>query len=111
MTKFEVFRDAFEINGSGIERLSAAEVFDECRTHSGSFAKRLGSFDTLEEAQALFAREKVVADTSRYQGRAYPLIMGEVVWIEQNEYDEDGEFDQGGDVIEFCAEPYEFNVE
>lgn len=37
---------------------------------------------------------------------SYAQVVGEIAFLEENEYDEDGEFDQGGDWIAWSVEPY-----
>ena len=57
-------------------------------------AVTLGSFDTLEEAQKVFA-ETYIGVTGKYP------FCHEVKVIETAEYDEDGEWVGGGDYITF----------
>lgn len=105
MTKFEIMTDTFELRP--VRDMSAGEVFDSYMNSCLMAEKREASFDTIEEAQAEFAKNySNYGRTHVESGSAGRFLWGRVAWIAENEYDEDGEFDQGGDVWAFSAQPY-----
>lgn len=111
MTKYEVKADRFEIRANGISELTAQEIFELYESGTANSPTLLNSCDSMESAQSIFEEEKYRATTRAEHGFIFPLIVGTIVWIEQNEYDEDGEFLYGGDIIEFFAEPYNIESE
>lgn len=111
MTKYEVKEGRFEIKAKGISELTADEVFQTYEQQRDNNPMLIGSYDSIEKAGETFKEETFRAITMAEQGFTFPLIVGTVVWLEQNEYDEDGEFLYGGDVIEFFAEPYNIESE
>ena len=117
MTKFEIKTDSFEFRmgtrRSAIPSMSADEIMDtyfscDDRITSNSLdPEQRESFCDENEAREFFkANYGNYGRTSLEHGNTQYLLRGEIAWIEENEYDEDGEFDQGGAVIEFSAEPY-----
>lgn len=115
MTKYEIMTDTFEArfgtSEASIQSMSAEDIFDSYI--SGGFSnsnnpQRVASFDTLEEAQAEFSKNySGYGRTRAEKGFTFWLLRGKVAWIEENEYDEDGEFDQGGSVYSYSAVGYE----
>lgn len=114
MTKFEIKTDSFEFrfgtSKNSIPEMSGAEVFDTYQMESANDPTLEASFDTLEEAQAEFSKSySDYGTTYAEKGFTFWLLRGKVAWIEENEYDEDGEFDQGGWTHNVSAESYEVN--
>ena len=112
MTKYEIKTDRFEFRfgtyKDSIPAMDAAEVFDTYLRCSANDPSLEASFDTLEEAREEFSKTYATLGTTYAQkGHVFWLLIGRVAWIEENEYTEDGEFDQGGDVVEFSAEGYQ----
>ena len=117
MTKFEIRTDAFEFRmgtkQSRISSMSASEIMDtyfsgdtRITSNSNDPAAR-ESFDNEDIARAFFRKHYASYGRTRLErGSTEWLLRGKIAWLEQNEYDEDGEFDQGGGVLEFSAEPY-----
>ena len=109
MTKYEIFTDRFEFRaGARLQNWTSGEVFDEYQAGTANCPKLECSFDRLEDAVAEF--EKNYKDSGRTWAEAtnvHWLLIGEVAFLEENEYDDDGDFVQGGDIIDFSAEPYE----
>lgn len=68
----------------------------------------LESFETEEEARENLKFHKNSYSVSPSQGGGWYFLVAEYI-IEKNEYDEEGEFDQGGDVIEL-ADSSEWDV-
>ena len=117
MTKFEIKTDSFEFRmgkrKSEIPSMSADEIMDtyfSCDTNITSNSldpESRESFDSRDDAVEFFRNNYAnYGSTKLEHGNTQYLLRGEIAWIEENEYDEDGEFDQGGAVIEFSAAPY-----
>ncbi len=109
MTKYEIKRDDFEFrfgtHKGTIPSMTAQEVFDEYLSGSANDPEIVESFDSEDEA-----REALKAHTGRTwaeHGNVFWLLRGEVYFIEVSTYDEDGEFDQGGDILDIAAEGYD----
>jgi len=112
MTKFEIQTDHFELrfgkSKDSIPEMSGAEVFNSYQMGSANCPTLEASFDTLEEAQAEFAKNYANYGITRAEkSNVFWLLRGDVAWIEENEYDEDGEFIQGGWTHNVSAEGYE----
>lgn len=112
MTKYEIRTDRFEFRfgtyKASIPAASAAEIWDWYTQLSVQEPEIRASFDTLEAAQAEFrAHWADFGTTHAEKGMTWWLLIGELAWIEHNEYDDNGEFDQGGDVFDVSAQGYE----
>ncbi len=112
MTRFEIMTDRFEFRfGKSIESIPAMDagaVFSAYQMESASEPTLEASFATQEEAEKEFARNYAeYGSTSAKKGFVFWLLCGRVAWLEENEYDDDGEFDQGGAVLAWSAEGYE----
>ena len=107
MTKYEIKRDTFEFRfgtyKDSIPAMSSKEIFDMYLSRT-NYPEPLYSYDTEAEALACF---DPMASTWAEKGNVFWLLRGEVRYIEINEYDEDGEFDRGGDILVYAAEAYE----
>ena len=110
MKKYEIFTDHFELRlgrTRDARSLTPDEVFDEYRMEDANAPHLEASFDTEEEAMAEFrATYAKWGCTNAVRGVVGWLLCGDVAFIEINEYNEDGEYDQGGDVLAFSAEGY-----
>lgn len=112
MTKYEIKTDSFQLrfgtHKGSIPAMDAGEVFDAYLQRSANDPELQASFDSLEEARAAFAQNYAsYGSTYAQKSSVFWILRGEVAWIEENEYDEAGEFYQGGSVVEFSAEGYE----
>ena len=118
MKKYEIYTDTFEFRfgryEDSIPEMSGYEIFQtylSCDTGitTNSLDPHLeASFDTLEEARAEWEKNyKNYGRTWAEKGNALWLLRGDIAYLEGNEYTEEGDFDQGGDVYECSAEPYE----
>ena len=111
MIKYEIKTDDFEFrfgtSKDSIPEMSASEVIDFYMDGDCNDPHLEARFDTLEEAQADFSKHYANYGRTRAEkGYTFWLLRGEVAWIEENEYDEDGEFDQGGVTYGFSVEGY-----
>ena len=108
MTKFEIKSDNFEFRFTGhMPSQSAQEIFDQYLSGSANDPVLEASFDTLEEAKAEFAKNYANYGRTRLERNGkIGFLRGDLAWIEENEYDEDGEFDQNCGVWEISAEPF-----
>lgn len=120
MTKYEIFTDTFEFRLWGdkerIPSMSGDEIMEtyfsgDTRITSNSLDPvKQAAFDSYEDAEIEFGHSYANYGCTRLEKgnlKSLYLLRGEIAWIEENEYDEDGEFDQGGTVLCFSAEPYE----
>lgn len=112
MTKYEILTGSFELrfgtSRDTIPAMSAEEIFSDYQDLQAKCPEIKASFETINEAREEFSAYYKNFGTNYAQaGGAFWLLMGEVAWIEENEYDEDGEFDQGGAVHDFSAAGFE----
>ena len=103
MTKYELKSAHVEINLHRKTSLTAEEIFGYHFNQFDQSGRLLGSFGTLEEAKAAFEKEKEHCIT---RSLGHKLVSADVLMIEENEYDEDGEWVSGGDCWTLFAEPY-----
>ena len=112
MTKYEIKTDRFEFRfgkyKASIPHASEDEIFAWYMEETANDAKTVASFDTLEEARNEFKKHYAdYGNTRAVGGWVCWLLVGELAGIEENEYDEDGEFIQGGGCYDVSAAPYE----
>lgn len=110
MKKYEIFTDRFEFRAGAKARLyavTADEVFDDYLATCDTCPKLESSFDNLSDAISEFNKNyRNWGRTWAEKGFVNWLLVGEVAYIQEMEYDENGDFDQGGDVIDFSAADY-----
>lgn len=107
MKKFEICTDHFEIRTNGLKNLSAKDIFDLYRSGSVLEEHIEESFDTLEEARSAFDKTYSKWARTSFNRSSVSLLSCDVVFIVENNYDDEtGDFDFGGDVWEYAAEPY-----
>ena len=110
--KYEIVSERFELSTfSHWPSMTKDELFDAIQAANEwagwSAPITEVSFPTLEEAQSAFENDyKRLASTHHEHYNRQDFLTGTVYWIEANDYDEDGDFDQGSGPIEFAAEPY-----
>lgn len=93
MIKFDVYEENFEFRAD-LRRTGATaeQIWNWYQDADNRDPQRKGSFDSLEEARAEL--QHIHPYSSHQRGFALQLVVGRLGWIEENEYDEDGEFDQ-----------------
>ena len=118
MKKYEIRTDSFEFRlgnrRSEIPAMSAGQILDtylscDDQITSNSIDPAVeGSFYTLDAARDTFARHYADYGWSRLEhvGTGY-ILRGRLAWIEENEYDEEGDFVRGGETYDVSAQPYE----
>ena len=111
MTKYEIRTDRFEFSNS--KKSWTSQTADDIinlyhNPYECNSPKLEASFESLEEAKAEFeSHYRNYGNTREMTGWAGThLLVGEIAFLEENEYDEDGEFDQGGNWINWSVEPY-----
>ena len=93
MKKFDVYEENFEFRADLRSTGASAEQIWEWYQDADNRDPQLkGSFDSLEEARAELRH--VQPYSSHQRGFVFWLVTGRLGWIEENEYDDDGEFDQ-----------------
>lgn len=90
MKKIEVYKERVEILRDRKE-WTAAELKDAFDNMDQEPAL-IGSFENYSQAKAFFDQEKRNCRSYYRQGYVMPLVIFDVLWIEENEYDEDGDF-------------------
>lgn len=110
MTKYEIRTDTHEFRlpkRAGIRTCTGADLFEDYRQSSIQDSEVRESFDSLEEARAEFeAHWANWGSTQLLQGNGTRYLYCEFAWIEENRYDDDGEFDQGGWCYDVSAEDW-----
>lgn len=108
MFRYELKHDRFELrigkSENSIPTTTPDEVFDAYLAGTANCPETLNSFAT--DYEALQALSTCSPTTSARPGVASGLLVGDLYYVELNEYDENGEFDQGGDILRFAAEGY-----
>lgn len=98
MKKFEIRKNVAEVRKKSEIKIGVtlAQDFQEPEV--------LESFDTKEEA--LEALKEYKSSYERMDGYHAPYYIVEEVYVEENIYDEDGEWIEGGDVWEFAEDEW-----
>ena len=91
MTKWEVYRENGIEAKKGGKEWSVQNMLD-FRQGKDDFKELIGSFDTKEEAKALFESEKETCSSYYEEGYVFDLVLFDYISLEENEYDEDDEF-------------------
>ncbi len=92
MTKWEVFRENGIEAKKGGKEWSVQNMLDFNNNRAEDFKELIGSFDTKEEAKALFESEKETCSSYYEEGYVFNLVLFDYISLEENEYDEDGAF-------------------
>lgn len=93
MIKYDVYEENFEFRTDLRHTSATAEqIWGWYQDADNRDPQRIGSFDSIEEARA--ALRYIHPYSAHQRGFAHWLVVGRLGWIEENEYDEDGEFDQ-----------------
>lgn len=111
MIKYEIYTDSFEFrfgkDKSSIPDATADDIWEWYTEESCQCPEMVGSFDRREDAKAAFNKYYAnYGETHAENGNVFWLLRGRVAWIEVNNYDNNGEFDCGVDVIGLSAEPH-----
>lgn len=117
MTRFEIKTDSFEFRMGNvfdsIPSMSKEEIFDtyqSCDTRITSncvYPATEMVFDSLDDARKAFAEDYADYGYTRFE-KAYVgwVLRGAIAWIEENEYDAEGDFDQSVAVYDISVEPF-----
>lgn len=93
MKKIEVYKERVEILRDRKE-WTAAELKDAFDNMDQEPAL-IGSFENYSQAKAFFDKEKKSCRSYYQQGYVKPLVIFDILWIEENEYDDDGDYLSG----------------
>lgn len=122
MKRYDIITDHFEINLNDRRTtayhahlrngLTADEIFKLC-TQADNGQRVIESCTSLDAARTALAKKWTHKSYTRYQsGHAgIPLLVGEYYAIEENDYDEDGEWIGVGDIWDYAVEPYELSAD
>ena len=94
MKKYEVKENTIEVNYKNRKSIKAGVSLESENQEPTIIA----SFDTLKEAQKKLKELKTDIKENHYNGTYYNVTE---YYIEENEYDEDGEWLTGGDIYDF----------
>lgn len=106
MIKYELYTDTFEFRTRKGQEWQSDDIFDAYITQGDLYPTRVAQADNLEDIAALFEDEKLKCTTYEQAYTTGWLIRGVLCYIEIAEYDEDGEYIQGGDIVKFCVVPF-----
>lgn len=107
MTKYDLYTERFEFRTERGLEWTTQDIIDAYDREGNRFPTLIAQADTLEEIIPLFEKESRGARTDEVQGYCNRVFLtGEMYWVEENEYDDDGEFDQGGGWIKYRVIPY-----
>ena len=89
----------FEIRKSSAEIRNKLDIAEGCTYLIDEDPKIINTYDSIEEARKFLASLKTsISEYSSPIGKIYSV---EEYYIEENEYDEDGEWVSGGDVWDY----------
>lgn len=94
MIKFELKTDTAEIKGR-IQDYHAGDAYTKMNE-----AETLSSFDTVDEA--LKALSEYECSAYKFSSVGRPMLKVTEYWVEENEYDLDGEPKNGSSVVSFA---------
>lgn len=100
MKKYEVKENTIEVNYKNRKNIKAGVSLESENQEPITIA----SCETLEEAQEELKKLKTDIIENHYNGTFYTVTE---YYIEENEYDEDGDWVTGGDIYDFS----EMNIE
>lgn len=111
MTKYEIRTDHFEFRfgktRDSIPDATEDEIFAWYMEESSADPTIRESCDSLDSAQEIFRRDYAGYGVTRAEkSMVWWLLVGELAWIEENEYDEYGDFVCGGECYDISAEEY-----
>lgn len=111
MTKYSVYQEENNEFSSrefpNKNNITESEIIDAYFDNTANYPELVGKFDTLEEATKAY--EKIKVTTVKKQGWTNSLIIADVAYIEEEEWevDEDGEeFFVCGNSLNAKAAPY-----
>lgn len=110
MIKYEIYKDNFECATSAsrfkIPSFSADDIWYEYERKGWRYPELVESFDNEAEARAAFENYKKDASTALCSGFSSYFLDCVVIYLDENEYDnESGEIDCGN-TIDNAAEPF-----
>lgn len=92
MKKFELRKGYVEVRSKDLKNVSDFPIFDQ----SVIVTQLIKSFDSLEDAKKALSKKE--SDIYKFQSHGLYHCGITQFFIEENEYDEDGEWVSGGDV-------------
>lgn len=117
MTRYDIVTDHFEISLNDRRTaayhahirhgLTADEILTLC-TQADNGQHVIESYSELDAARFALERTWKPKASTRLQ-RSFagiPLLVGDYYAIEENDYDDDGEWVGGGDIWDYAMEPY-----
>lgn len=107
MTRYEIYTDRFEFSSANSWASMTPDDIMDLYCLSPTCPHLEAGFDSLAEAKAAFdSGYRDYPSTRQNKGWAGTwLLNGTIAYLEENEYDEDGDLDQGS-ILEWAVEPY-----
>ena len=106
MIKYSVYEENFEFRGDYRQSgLSERDIIDLYCGLSFWDPTLLGSYDTLDEARATL--NTICPVTYHSDAARGGLAVGRLGYIAEEEYDDDGEFDQCSTIWDYAVKPME----
>lgn len=106
MKKFDVYKEKAEISKAH-KNWTAAEL-ENAFDNMDQEPELIGSFENYSQAKAFFDKEKKNCRSYYQQGYVKPLVIFDIIWIEKNEYDDDGDY-LSGDMYDSYVADVEHN--
>ena len=105
MIKYEVRKDAGIEAMKGETSWTADDMLNYYENeYSCTDLELLEAFDTKEEALKFFEAEKKYCHSKYQKGSIWKLVIFDVLKLQENEYDEDGDLEQTLDEETYIAE-------
>lgn len=105
MKRYEIYKDHFETKYNG-KSMTADEVIDAYMDATSLEPELVGQYSTKEEAMTEWEKYNSLVDTRIVDGNNGKLLVGEIVYLEEVECNEEGE-PLFGDWLEYNAEGFE----
>lgn len=104
MIKYEVRIDAGIKTMKGETSWTADDMLNHYERESCTNLELIKAFDTKEEALNFFEAEKKYCQSKYQKGSIWEIVIFDVLKLQENEYDEDGDFVQTLDEETYITE-------
>lgn len=98
MTKFEVYKESHIEARKGVTLWTATDMLEYHNNRTSTYLELVASFDTKEEAGKFFEEEKKNCSSYYQDGYNGKLVLFDLIELQENEYDEDGDLIQTLDI-------------
>lgn len=105
MKLYRIYEDTFEIHYPAAY-YTDEDIFHEYLKESCREPKVRATLQDENKARAVFNGFRGQCSTSYERGYVVPFLYCTVLYLEAEEYDEDGEFDQSLGILDYAAEAW-----